>query len=477
MLDYQNIYRKDHKENIRIFQDLKTIKEFSSYANDLNRIFGDNSYNQFHKNLNEPKQIIGDNYMRLFQKSDNKNAKFKIFEEHFNLKQFRESLSNMKIKDKILKDKIQFPYFERMKQSRNYLLKKEMEKYKSDKPNKSFFPNVPEVGRYNPKYNSINKHSYRAFFGNVPTNRFYTIDQEVIKNDLDNPEKNDDNDNENEQIKRKFIIKSNIFNKSNNMKINNHFSLKNIVGNRSKISSAKKLYEINNNTETNDNSNIIKENKSQKFFILKNNNKNSNNISNISDNNSINNSFNNSPKKSNNNSSIEVDNNSSFNKSIKINNIKDNNHCLKFETYTSRKPLNKTIIYNTDIRTELPNYYSPKYIKNYINFNNNKNALSYLEQKIKRDQNPPIGFYEPKYNYVFNNIDKNVYINKNSLLNSSHHSIKKIFCDYNVSKDYQTVPSLNNDDNENEEADNNEENNNKSEINDDIKSNNKSKNL
>ena len=31
MLDYQNIYRKDRKENLRIFSDLKGIKEYSSF--------------------------------------------------------------------------------------------------------------------------------------------------------------------------------------------------------------------------------------------------------------------------------------------------------------------------------------------------------------------------------------------------------------------------------------------------------------
>ena len=162
MLDYQNIYRKDHKENLRIFSDLKAVKEFSSYSNDLNRAFGDNSYNQFHKNLSEPKQVIGDNFLNLFQKNDKlKNkTKLKIFDERFNLKQFEESLAHMKLQDKILKEKIKYPFIERMKNSRNYLLKKEIENNKLNKINRSFklFPQVPDVGRYYPKYNSINKH-------------------------------------------------------------------------------------------------------------------------------------------------------------------------------------------------------------------------------------------------------------------------------------------------------------------------------
>lgn len=457
MLSQQNIYRKDHKENIRIFRDLKTIKEFSSYSNDLNRIFGENSYNHFHKNLNQPKQIIGDNYIRMFQKSD-KNIKFKIFEDHFNLKQFKVSLKNMKIKDRILNYKIKNPYLERMKQSNNYLLKKDSEKHTTIKSSKSLFPSVPDVGHYNPKYHSINKHSYRAFFGNVPTNRFYTIDQEIVKTDVDNSEKKSTI--ENGESRYKLITRSNILKKNTNMNLSNLFSLKHIIGNNSKIQSAKKNLPINNIQ----NMYNIKDNKSEKVLILK--SRNNNNISNISHS-SSNISINNSPKKTNISTSIDVDSNVSF-----INNKKDNNHCLRFETYTCRKPLNKTIIYNTDIKTELPNYYSPKYIKNYINFN--KNTASYLDQIIHKEQNPPLGFYEPKYSLIFNNIDKNVYINKNSLLNCSNNVKSKIFCNYNVSTDYITVPSLNIANDENEKIDNTENNDNdkKQQSNDDIKNNN-----
>ena len=150
MLDYQNIYKNDHKENLRIFGDLKALKEYSSYANDLNRAFGENSYNYFHRNLTEPKHFVGNKFINLFQKKENSKTKTKLFEEHFNLKQFEESLANMKLKDKILNEKIKFPYLERMKNSSNYLLKKEMEKNKQNKSLKTFFPEVPDVGRYNP---------------------------------------------------------------------------------------------------------------------------------------------------------------------------------------------------------------------------------------------------------------------------------------------------------------------------------------
>ena len=454
MLDYQSIYKKDHKENLRIFSDLKALKQFSSYANDLNRAFGENSYNYFHRNLTEPKHFEKNNYFSIYQKQDNSKNKTraKIFEEHFNLKHFEESLANMKLRDKLLNERIKFPYLERMKNSSSYLLKKEIEKnnaLKQNKSLKSFFPEVPEVGRYNPKYNSINKHSYRAFFGNVPTNRFYTIDHEIKREKNEDSLENDKNKENMKNISHKIIIKTDLFNKPNQRAINHHYSLNKLLENEQKEMNDKKINTIENNRNIN---NIIKENKSEKIFNIR----NKNNISIITDNNSSNNnsSINNSPndaksKNSRNNSSIEIDKNSSFNKSEKTNNTRDNNHCLRFETYTSRKPLNKTIIYNTDIKAELPNYYTSKHIKNNINFNKNKNLPNYIEQAIMRDQNPPLGFYEPKYNYIFNNIDKNIYIYKKNILDIPRNRLNKIFCEYNISKDYQTVPALNNLDEDN----------------------------
>ena len=448
MLDYQSIYRKDHKENLKIFSDLKNFKELSSYSNDLNRAFGENSYNKFHRHLTEPKQLFSNNSFNVFQRQDNsKNkASSKLFEESFNIKLFKKSLANMKLKDKILNERIKFPFIERMKNSENYLLKKEMQEkiIKQNKSFKLFFPDVPDVGKYYPKYNSINKHSYRAFFGNMPTNRFYTIEHEITKN-----EKTKDND-EN-SFSRKIIAKNNLFNKGNRNIIKNHFSLKKIIDNRENKDNENIINNIENNIS-------IRENKSEKTFNIK----NSNNISLVSDNNSINNSFNNNSlifeksKQSKNNSSFDIDKNASFNKSIISKLTRDNNHSLRFEDYISRKPLNKAIIYNTDIKDELPNYYTSKYIKNNINFDRNKNLPNYIEQAINRDKNPPLGFYEPKYNYIFNNIDKNIYFYKKNLTHIAKNNLKKIFCEYNVTTDYQTVPSLNYQ-NEEKKIDNNEE--------------------
>ena len=458
MLDYQNLYRKDRKENIRIFSDLKTLKEFSSYNTDLNHVFGENTYNKFHKNLTEQRKIIGDNYISMALKPFVPTS-YNKFEENFDPKEFESSLNNMKMREEILNNKVKNPYSERMKNSSSYLLKKEIEKNKANRIMKSFLPEVPEVGRYNPQYNSINKHSYRVFFGNKPTNRFNTLDNEIVQNENDNS--NTINDKENERNNRRFIIKSNSINRSKNINYFNKI-------NKNQISIRKFLDKkpVKSNLDSNriynliklDRNNNLRDNSSEKILTIK----NSNSISNISDNISNNNSFtlNNSPRKEktikirNNsdfknkskisiNSSIEIDKDNSLDKSIGSRN--DNNHCLKFETYTSRKPLAKTILYNTDIKTELPNYYTSKYIKNNINYKKGKNIMSYIEQIIsKKDQSPPLGFYQPKYNYVLSNIDKNIYLNRNKIMKDMvQNRLKKIFCNYNISEEYQTVPSLN----------------------------------
>ena len=446
MLDYQELYRKDRKENIRIFSDLKTLKEFSSYNTDLNHVFGENTYNKFHKNLTEQRKVISDNFQNMALKPFVPTS-YNKFEEEFNPKEFESTLNNMKLRDQILNYKIKNPYTERMKNSSSYLLKKEFEKSKANKTIKSFLPEVPEVGRYNPQYNSINKHSYRVFFGNKPTNRFNTLEHEIVQNENDNSDTI--NDIGNERNSRRVIIKSNSINRAKNInyfnKINkNQFSIRKLLDKKPMKSNldSNKIYNLINLDKNNNN---LRDNASEKILTIK----NSNNISHISDNNSNNNSFtlNNSPLKDktkkirfksgfknkskiSNNSSIELDKDNSLDRSF---GSRNDNHCLKFETYTSRKPLGKTILYNTDIKTELPNYYTSKYIKNNINYKKGKNIMSYIEQIIsKKDQSPPLGFYQPKYNYVFNNIDKNIYLNRNKIMKDMvHNKLKKIFCNYN----------------------------------------------
>jgi hypothetical protein len=297
-----------------------------------------------------------------------------------------------------------------------------------------------------------------VFFGNKSTNRFNTLDHEMMQNENNNS--GTINDKEIERNNHRFIIKSNSINRSKNINYFNKI-------NKNQLSIRKLLEKkpVKSNLDSNSIYNLIKldrnnlrDNASEKILTIK----NSNSISHITDNISNNNSFtlNNSPRKEKtikirsnsdfknkskitNNSSTEIDKDNSLDKSIRSRS--DNNHCLRFETYTSRKPMAKTILYNTDIKTELPNYYTSKYIKNNINYKKGKNIKSFIEQIIsKKDQYPPIGFYQPKYNFVLSNIDKNIYLNRNKIMKDMvQNRLKKIFSNYNMSEEYQTVPYLN----------------------------------
>ena len=91
------IYTKDHFENVRIFHDIEKKKKFSTYSLELNRVFGDKSYDTFYKNLIEHKRARGENFIALFQRPKNMND-IKKFEEPFSIASFEEALKNMKLK-------------------------------------------------------------------------------------------------------------------------------------------------------------------------------------------------------------------------------------------------------------------------------------------------------------------------------------------------------------------------------------------
>jgi hypothetical protein len=293
------------------------------------------------------------------------------------------------------------------------------------------------------------------FFGDIPSRRYHTIENEILKNS--NNSKNNKNNDGNSNLETNYDIDSELNNHKYNLKsksINkyNHYYIKkqnNNIYNSIKIDNYKK---------------DRREDKSEKIFSI--NSRNNISFSNISDNNSINNSFNlnNSPIKDNSKrkrissgfkSNISIDNNLPMDadkekeKELSLDNsIKtrgNSNYSIKVGVYTPKKQIGHPNIHNSNFKNELPNYYTPKFTKNTINFNKGNNSLSYID-KIIIDKNkyPPLGFYEPKYNYIFNSINKNIYLDKNSSLgNTPKNRLKQIFSKYRITRDYETVPSLN----------------------------------
>ena len=123
------------------------------------------------------------------------------------------------------------------------------------------------------------------------------------------------------------------------------------------------------------------------------------------------------------------------------------NNVMKFDCYTSRKPLIVESITKDIVSTlDLPSSCSPRYIKGLIEFNRMSSDIENTKfipdpDKIK-DPNPPLGMYKPNYRYLENNY-RDIYIKRHPVINP-HSKIKKIMYEYKVPMEYQIVHKLNN---------------------------------
>ena len=389
----RTIYKKDHNENIKMFNDLGHPGEYSNYSIDLNRHFGDRSYAIFYKKLIEDKKYATDNFRKLFEK-DNKIKGLKVFEESFNIDEFKKSLKTMKKKQLLYNKKLKNPYLERLLHSKNHI---SLEYKKKPKIIKPYCPEVPEVGRYTPSYKAINKHIYEVDFSKTGTNNstFFKTNDNVKK-------------------KSKTIY---------------HHVLKKIP-NKSIYFSKDDITLDKNNFNTQKYYTPMPTTPKKRFLSLNNTHMSSKKIK-LKD--IIN--------KSKDNKELE----DIFHKTHRTLSKLKNNHCLKFEDYTARKPLLKEIPYNTENDFELPNYYTQKYIRGNIDFNkisSNKKIKSYFEELSNKFKNPPIGFYQPKYDSVLNKT-RDIYFYKKQLPSSRQKKIKQIIYSYNVHYNYEIAPSLN----------------------------------
>ena len=353
----QKIIQEDHSENVKMFSDIRNPKGFSNFTTNLNRTFGDQSYSNFYKVLMNPKKYKCNSFIKLFEKDNSsKQQQDKNTEETFNIIQFTKSLKKMKSKEKERIEKLKNPFLERLRKKNSNLLKREYNKSLKSKKLKPYFPKVPEVGRYNPSYDIITKHSYQVYFGNVESKKIKEKDNDYIE-DYKNSKK---------------IDYKNICKKMQNLNTKNK-------------TMEKSLIERNNKSVYNDSTNFCK----------------------------------------------------TF--------TGENNHCLKFEVYTPRKPLAKNILYDTGINFTTTNYYTDKYIHNNIDFNKlsvNSRKKSYFDEITERQNNPPLGLYHPKFDSVMNKT-RNVYLSKIETTSPKKKKLNKIKYSYNVSTGYQIVPALN----------------------------------
>lgn len=479
------IYQKDNYENQQIFHDIEQAKKYSNYSIELNQTFGEKSFDRFYKGLIEHKKARGLNIMSMFQKPKNSTG-LKIYDEPFNIIEFKKSLKEMKKRNDKLKYRIKNPYKSRKKTKTNNKTyeaniktdkkgkkeqKNETKKEQKKEMDSIYLPEVPDLGRYNPSYEVLDKHIYQV---SISKQDYYTFNKEGIKhnerkifNDHTKIDYNYNdqlmtfdnlNNNKKGKIKQISINLINNMSKTFNKNEENHKNKNDINKNISNHFNTSSSIFNSINMQTTPTSNLTKS-KYQNFDINKstlNNNKNINNSYTMTDsqilirtNGDIHERC---PKHLNTlyntNSSLSFDESSNNIDSFNTSNIK-NNHCLKFDVYSKRKPITKKFnyIYEEFLEPEVFNSVYPAKNKNIcIEFNKlstgKEKQKCFFEVEANKNKNPPLGTYFPKYDHAFKKI-VDVYINKQCPPMNNKRKLRKISVRYNVPSKYLLFSSLN----------------------------------
>ena len=125
-----------------------------------------------------------------------------------------------------------------------------------------------------------------------------------------------------------------------------------------------------------------------------------------------------------------------------------NNHCLRFETYCSRKPLINPIFYNIENKFKAPDSSTPRIIKGNVEFekiSSEKNSKNFIEKIVyNKKDTPSIGFYRPNYT-IISKKEKDVIFDKEkkSKKNLKITKLKKILTKYHVRGEYELFNILN----------------------------------
>ncbi len=353
MIDINN----DRIENIKLFENIEKQDTFSKYTDELNRIFGDRSFDKFYDNLISNRRIYDDIFFQMFDKTH----RIKKF-NNFDIKKYKHFITELKQEEKKEEEKRknfrnQFKFKKR--EIKDYSVKSYDSDKKSNSKDKKFGP-IADIGRYNPNYNSIRK--------NEP----------------------------------KIFISKNGFIPNINLKDN--------------LSKRKKIF-FSSPSEPNiiktDNNNI-------------NNNKQKNKILN---------------KRQRNNSEVLLTTqNSKFKNSFL--NMNKTNHALRFSKYTNRKPLIIDSNNNfSDSNNHIINSKSQNNIKGLIEFNKMSSNLKMNSYIINNEDFPPLGAYEPKYDFIRTK-SPDFFISKKPI-KEKQIKLKKILSEYNVPLQYKLITNLN----------------------------------
>ena len=380
MYNIGRVYRKDHKENVKLFRDLKTNQKYSMYGTELNRVFGDKSYDVFYNDLLHQKKVPINNYKKMFEKPVAKGGIKKI-EHPFNIESFTNSLKNMQIKQEELEYKIKHPH--NLSSSPYTKLKEEMIKKKKSQnsPDKIILPDIPDIGRYNPNYDSVRIHPFYPTFARIDFTNFNKYKNNAIKHQISEVKKNNNDS---------FINIS-----EPNIKSNNKSSL------------LKTEHFMTDPSH-------YKKNKSK---ISKRNLNNSNSNNNISQ----------------------------FISTSTVGEEK-NNKSIKFDSYSGERPMVNKKLYDSEMKNNITNYNPIRCIKGNVDFNkisSNSHLRSFFDEIIKNNNNPPLGMYQPNYDFISKR-PINIYLNKKDPPSPKLAKLKKLIYSFNITSEYQMAPSLNN---------------------------------
>ena len=369
MLERDRIYRKDHSENKKLFCDIKTHQKYSLYGTELNRIFGDRSYDQFYKGLLENKKMSINNFKKMFEKPVIKGGIKKI-ESPFDIKLFTTCLKKMDLKSKQLEYKIKHPHIlnpSKYSQEVERKLKILSERFR--------LPDIPDIGRYNPNYNSVRTHSFYPTFASSDYDYFNTYKKNVYAHNI--------------SLVKEPLPEENI----------------------SKINIKKKPLKNLKNSYLNTDPNIS--NRNNKSILDK------------------------SVKSTDYNNMSQMMSTSSFGD-------EKNNHCLRFDSYSPRKPIVNKLMYDSEVMNNSTNYRLFSNIKGTVDFNksSNSNTGCYFDEIAKNNNNPPLGMYQPNFDFISKKT-VNIFLNKRLPPSPKLALLKKIITCYKTTSEYKTVSGLN----------------------------------
>lgn len=460
---YDKVYTNDNSENLRIFEDIESRKNFSNYSTELNRVFGDKSYEVFHKNLLFHKRAKCSNFISMFQKPKNLTG-MRIYDEPFDISSFEEALNNMKSRADKIKYRVENPYISRppinsiTKEKTEKIL--ELIKTKRNKKSKNskiklqkgniYLPEVPDVGRYNPSYDILRKHTYQACFSVSNFNEFNKNCKKFNErnlfckiNDIDYDINSNPNKFNKNKIKQINISTNNINNSYKTIIKNINKKNKKISLSTSPLFKDKKIKLNNNLNKLKDELNNSSNNMNDSQILIRTNGdinsrcyKHVNNLYNTSSNLSFDDSKYNF-------SGFNSTNNSTFN-------LK-NNHCLRFSNYSKRKPIINKLNSTTDhfINSDAFNMNFPSRNKNAcLEFNKLSTGKfkqkCFFEVEANKNKNPPIGAYNPNLESTFTKMTVNIFLNtKSPYQMTKKRKLKKLMFNYNVPSKYILFQELN----------------------------------